>query len=342
MELQEQIQDALADGTTLAIQGSGSKHFLGQKIATDGVLSTQSLNEVIDYQPAELFVRARSGTPLKDIEALLAKQGQMLPFEPPSFGSEATLGGTVACGLSGPSRPWLGACRDFVLGCRLINGKAEELHFGGEVIKNVAGYDVSRLQSGAFGGLGLLLELSIKTLPAATREITLCQEADENRALQLFRQWSREPLPISGAAWYQGKVWVRLSGARAAVTEASTRIGGDRLEKTTFWHALKEQQLPFFAHQQHLWRLSLPRAAGRLKLPGDYLLDWGGAQRWLFSNAPAAEIQQLAAAVGGHASSWRNGPFHPLSDGVLAVHKNLKQAFDPKGILNPQRMYPGL
>ncbi|WP_456406084.1 glycolate oxidase subunit GlcE, partial [Thiolapillus sp.] len=213
--LQAQILEAFEEGTTLGVQGGGSKHFLGQPGDADQAISTRQLNGLIDYQPEELFIRAKAGTPLTDIETLLAENGQMLPFEPPHFSPSTTLGGAIACGLSGPSRPWRGAARDFVLGCKLINGKGELLHFGGEVIKNVAGYDVSRLQCGAYGSLGLLVELSIKTIPAPRTAITLSQEADESTALARFIEWNRLPLPLSGAAWHQGRLWIRLGGAPA-------------------------------------------------------------------------------------------------------------------------------
>ncbi|HID46259.1 MAG TPA: glycolate oxidase subunit GlcE [Chromatiaceae bacterium] len=340
--LQAQILEAFEQGRTLTIQGGGSKHFLGQPRETDSYISTTKLTGIIDYQPEELFIRARAGTRLAEIETLLARSAQMLPFEPPHFSSSATLGGAIASGLSGPSRPWRGAARDFVLGCRLINGEAKLLHFGGEVIKNVAGYDVSRLQCGAFGSLGLLLELSIKTIPAPRREITLCQQDDEASALQKFIRWNRQPLPLSGAAWHDGKLWIRLSGTPGAVEHARKQIGGEALENPPFWQDLKEQKLPFFTSELPLWRLSLPRATGKLALPGNYLLDWGGAQRWLLSAAPAADIQKIAAAAGGHASAFSNGPFQPLTPVLMRQHQQLKQAFDPKGIFNPGRLYPEL
>jgi glycolate oxidase FAD binding subunit len=340
--LQSQILDAFEQGTALTIEGGGSKHFLGQPHDTDQIISTRKLNGIIDYQPEELFIRAKAGTLLTDIEALLAENGQMLPFEPPHFSSTATLGGAIASGLSGPSRPWRGAARDFILGCKLINGKGEFLHFGGEVIKNVAGYDVSRLQCGAFGGLGLLVELSIKTVPAPRTEITLSQETDEPTALARCIEWNRLPLPLSGSAWHQGRLWIRLSGTPAAVEDARKQIGGEALENNDFWKELKEQRLPFFKSRRSLWRLSLPRATEKLELPGDYLLDWGGAQRWLLSNTSTAEIQKIATDAGGHASSFGNGPFQPLSPALMTLHQHIKQAFDPKGILNPGRLYPEL
>ncbi len=340
--LQERIRNAFENDTAVAILGSGSKHFLGQSVEAKESISTHKLTGVIDYQPEELFIRAHAGTPLANIESLLAENGQMLPFEPPHFSASATLGGAIASGLSGPSRPWHGAARDFVLGCRLINGKGELLHFGGEVIKNVAGYDVSRLQCGAFGTLGLLLELSIKTIPAPRREITLSQQADEPSALEKFIRWNRLPLPLSGAAWHQGRLWIRLSGTPAAVEDARRQIGGEALENNDFWQELKEHRLSFFKSEQPLWRLSLPRSTGKLELPGDYLLDWGGAQRWLLSEAPPAEIQTTAVDAHGHACSFRNGPFQPLSSAAMMLHQRLKQAFDPKRIFNPGRLYPEL
>lgn len=342
LALQEQIRDAWENGTPLAILGSGSKHFLGQPVEAVDKISARQLTGVIDYQAEELFIRAGVGTPLAEIETLLAQQGQMLPFAPPRFSPDATLGGTIASGLSGPARPWWGAARDFVLGCRLINGRGEVLHFGGEVIKNVAGYDVSRLQCGAFGTLGLLLELSIKTVPAPQQEITLCQDADEQTALARFRQWNRLPLPLSGATWCQDRLRIRLSGTAAAIEDARRQLGGDLMEDAAFWQDLKEHQLPFFASQRPLWRLSLPRATGQMALPGDYLLDWGGAQRWLLSDAPASAIRKLAADAGGHATSYGNGAFQALPSAMLAVHQRLKKAFDPKGIFNPGHVYPEL
>lgn len=342
MDVQEQIRHAWELRHPLHIQGGGSKHFLGQKTARGEIVSTQSLNGVIDYQPAELFIRAQAGTPLTEINALLEQQGQKLPFEPPLYSSDATLGGCIASGLSGVNRPWAGAARDFVLGCHLINGRGERLRFGGEVIKNVAGYDVSRLQCGAFGTLGLLLDLSIKTVPLPQQEITLRLESSEEHALQKFIHWNQQPLPISAAAWQQGSLWVRLSGAEAAVTRTYREIGGERQSDHRFWRQLNNHQLDFFRQQPPLWQLSLPRATPALPLPGDYIVDWAGARRWLSSTASAEQIQQLANTAGGHAISFSNQTLPLLPPALMALQQRIKKSFDPRGILNPGRLYPEL
>jgi len=342
--MREIIAQAYADKTPLKLCGSGSKHFLGQP--SDGiVLSTLEHQGIIDYQPSELFIKAHAGTRLHEIEQLLTDNHQILPFEPPHFGTQATLGGTIACGLSGPARPWRGAARDFVLGCRIINGKAEVLQFGGEVIKNVAGYDVSRLMTGAFGTMGLLLDLSIKTIPRPAMQITLTQEKDKQTALSTFSAWRSQPLPITAAAWWQERLYLRLSGASASVQQAAKQLGGDELPAgDEFWQQLKEQQLDFFRQHKALWRLSLPIATGPLDMPGEELIDWGGAQRWLHSDADASEIRQLAQSAGGHAMAYSpcDTLFQPLAPALWQLHKRLKQAFDPANILNPGRMYQDL
>ncbi len=335
MAPREQIRAAFHNGQPLSIQGGGSKAFLGPPAGQDEILDTTGLNGILDYQPEELFIRARAGTPLAEIEDALRREQQMLPFEPPHFSSSATLGGCVAAGLSGPARPWRGAVRDYVLGCVLINGKGERLRFGGDVIKNVAGYDVSRLQCGALGTLGLLEELSIKTLPQPEQEITLVQEHDQASALEKIRTWNRLPLPLSGAAWHQGLLRIRLSGPAGAVRAARHALGGDRDKDTGFWKRLKEQQLDFFDSALPLWRLSLPRDCGPLALPGEVLLDWGGAQRWLLSDRPYRQLSGLAAEAGGHVMAFHPHSSPPLPPLLLALHQRLKQAFDPAGILNP-------
>lgn len=340
-ELAERIRSCRENGQPLVIRGGNTKEFLGLPVEGE-VLDTRELTGIIEYQPEELFIRAAAGTPLVEIGQALAEHGQMLPFEPPAFGEAATLGGTIACGLSGPCRPWRGAARDFVLGCRLINGRGELLHFGGEVIKNVAGYDVSRLQCGAFGTLGLLTELTIKTLPLPRSRHTLVFELDPGAAFGRLHQWNRQPLPVSGAAWWKGRLYLRLEGAEAAVSHATDRLGGETLKGDDFWHDLREHRLGFFDSPLPLWRLSLPRRTGTLALPGEALIDWGGAQRWLLSDAPENEIRQAVAAVGGHAACWRNGRLLPEQDPLLAIHQRLKQAFDPGNILNPGRLHPGI
>jgi glycolate oxidase FAD binding subunit len=266
----------------------------------------------------------------------------MLPCEPPGFDGMATIGGVVASGLSGPRRPWAGSVRDFILGCRIITGEAKHLRFGGQVMKNVAGYDVSRLIGGSFGCLGLITEVSLKVLPKPreSRCLTFAMQASE--AMRELSAWRKAALPVSGACHLDGKLHVRLEGGRGSVRAALDRIGGETLDPQ-FWSALREQRLPFFDDARALWRLSLPNDTPLVALPGDVLLDWGGAQRWLKSDAPAATIRQIASAAGGHATCFTRAPgvepFHPLDAPLMRFHRQLKLRLDPHGIFNPGRMY---
>jgi len=343
----EQLQTASSDGTPLAIQGGGSKAFYGRTCEGRPCL-TGGHSGVIDYTPAELVISARAGTPLAELEAVLAQEGQMLAFEPPHFGSTATLGGTIACGLSGPRRPYAGAARDFVLGVRCINGKGEVLRLGGQVMKNVAGYDLSRLLTGSLGTLAVLLDIHLKVLPRPEIDVTLQQTCAADEAIERCNRWAGQPLPLSAACHTDGRLYLRLSGSAQGVAAAAAVVGGDTCEESAdFWQALREQQLPFFLDDTPLWRLSVPAAAAALDLEGEQLLDWGGAQRWLKSRAPAGEIRDTLRATGGHATLYRHGDrsgavFQPLPAGMLALQRRLKQSFDPAGILNPGRMYAEL
>jgi glycolate oxidase FAD binding subunit len=344
--LRQQVVQAHEGRTPLVIRGGGSKGFYGRP--TDGIpLDTGGHRGVISYEPTELVLTARAGTPLAQIEALLAAQGQMLAFEPPHWGEGATLGGTVACNLSGPRRPFAGSARDYVLGCRVLNGRGEPLHFGGEVMKNVAGYDAARLMAGALGTLGVLLDVSLKVLPAPEQELTLVQACPPDQALETMNRLAGRPLPLSAAAWAEGGLHLRFSGAASAFASIREHVPGDVLtDAATFWTDLRERRLPFFADARALWRIALPPAAPQPALAGDWLIDWGGAQRWLAGDAPADQVRAAAAALGGHATLFHADAsavdFHPLADGLWALHRRLKQAFDPAGILNPGRMYAGL
>jgi glycolate oxidase FAD binding subunit len=347
-ELRERVLSAAEAGTPLSIQGSGSKSFLG-RAATGTPLDVTAHAGIVNYQPKELVVTARCGTTLEEVEAALAEQGQALPFEPPHFGPGATIGGTIACGLSGPARPYLGAARDLVLGTRVLNGRGEVLRFGGEVMKNVAGYDVSRVMTGALGTLGLLLDVSIKVLPTPASSRTVSQERTQGEALELMNRWAGRPLPVTATCYDGERLYVRLSGAETAVAQAARDIGGEPLEQAEiFWRdKIREQGHAFFAGDVPLWRLSVPQSAPPLELPGKQLLEWGGAQRWLRSDASAETIRVAASRAGGHAGLFRGEDrtgevFHPLPDALLSLHRNLKRAFDPKGILNPGRMYGAL
>jgi len=341
--LREQVRAAIDAAAPLAIRGGASKRFLGRALQASE-LDTRPHRGIVHYDPTELVLTARSGTPLAEVEMALIEHGQMLAFEPPHFGAEATFGGMVAAGVSGPRRPWTGSVRDFVLGCRLIDGEARHMRFGGEVMKNVAGYDVARLMAGSFGCLGLLTEISMKVLPVAPCRRTLRLDIDAGEALRLLAQWANRPLPITGACHDGRALYVRLEGGSGSVEASAARIGGTAAEDA-FWLALREQQLPFFGGSSPLWRISLPPATPRIDLPGEVLIDWGGAQRWLRSGADAATIRRMAGEAGGHATLWRGDhaePFHPLTAPAWTLHRRLKAQLDPARVFNPGRMYADL
>jgi glycolate oxidase FAD binding subunit len=301
---------------------------------------------IVAYDPRELVVTARAGTRLAELEAELAACGQMLAFEPPHFSEQATLGGAVASGLSGPRRAYCGAVRDFVLGCRVLDGNGKQLNFGGQVIKNVAGYDVSRLMVGAWGTLGVLLEVSLKVLPQPRASVTVVQSCTADEALQRVRDLARQPLPLDASCHCDGRLYLRLSGEAAATEAARRRLGGDVLsDADEFWRSLRDHALPFFAGTP-LWRLSLPATAAMPPLAGDWLLEWGGALRWLKSDAPVEQVRAAAEQAGGHAMLFRGGArhdvFHPLPAPLLALHQRLKQSFDPQGLFNPGLMAEAL
>jgi glycolate oxidase FAD binding subunit len=340
----EQIQHASAHQQPLAICGSGSKDFYGG-MSRGTTLDASRHAGIIDYAPSELVITARAGTPLKEIEQTLKAQNQMLAFEPPHFGENATLGGCIASGLSGPRRPYSGAVRDFVLGLNMLDGRGQQLKFGGQVMKNVAGYDVSRLVTGSLGTLGVLLDVSLKVLPLPAASLNLRFELDEKNAIERMNKLAGQSLPISASCWHSGLLTLRLEGTSRAVQATHDKIGGELVsDGKEFWQRLREQQAVFFQSTMPLWRLSLPSTATPLKLTGTSMIEWGGALRWLHSDAPASEIRSLVAAVGGQATLFRGGDknvgvFHPLPPALLALQKRIKHTFDPHGIFNPQRMF---
>lgn len=348
-DLRRRVLDAAETRTPLAIRGSGSKAFYGRDSGGEP-LDVSGHRGIVSYEPTELYLTARAGTPLAEIDAALTDSGQMLGCEPPAFGPGATVGGTVAAGLSGPRRPYAGSVRDYVLGVKVLNGRGEVLRFGGQVMKNVAGYDVSRLMTGALGSLGVLLEVSFKVLPRPVAECTLVQEATQTEAIERLNRWAGQPLPLSASAWDDGRLSVRLSGAAAAVEAAARALGGERLDPVAAeaaWAALREQTHAFFAGDEPLWRLSVAPASAVLALPGAQLIEWGGAQRWWRGDGEAAGLRARAAAAGGHATRFRGGErsgevFQPLAPGLLALQAELKRSFDPHGIFNPGRLYAGL
>lgn len=339
-DLADTVAHAVSERRRLRIRGNGTKDFY-TGVGESEILAVASHRGVVAHEPTELVITARAGTLLGEIEGALAAANQMLGFEPPGFGDAATLGGTVACGLSGPRRPYAGGARDFVLGARIINGKGEILRFGGQVMKNVAGFDVSRLMAGSLGTLGVLLEVSLKVLPRPAREQTLTFEMGTDEAIRTMNRWAGEPLPLSAAAHSDGILYVRLSGSESGVRAAERKLGGQALtDGDRFWRDLREHRLPFFANDVTLWRLSLPPAAGMLALPGDWLLDWGGAQRWLKSHAAAETVQTAAARAGGYAVAFRHGAgafgaFALPAPGMRTLHTELRRAFDPHGIFYP-------
>jgi glycolate oxidase FAD binding subunit len=352
-KLSEQVRGAGGAKRALRLRGGGSKDFYGQALEGE-VLDTRGHAGVVSYEPSELVITARCGTRLSEVEAAMREHGQMLAFEPPhfaQFGSGgATVGGAVAAGLSGPGRQSAGALRDFVLGTKLMDGRGEVLSFGGQVMKNVAGYDVSRLLAGSLGTLGIILEVSLKALPLPVAEATLRLEMPEDRAIEQLNRWGGKPLPISASAWNDGSLAVRLSGAGAAVGAATAKIGGTRVEDAQalrFWTGIREHADRFFRSDAPLWRISVPQATPPLGLQGEQLIEWGGALRWLFSHADARTVREAARRAGGHATLFRGGDkavgvFQPLAPALMRIHRELKREFDPHGIFNRERMYPDL
>ncbi len=347
LRLQGLVRQAIDKRQMFRIEGGNSKAFLGRPV--DGeVLSLREHHGIVSYEPTELVITCHAGTTLKELEQTLAEQRQMLPFEPPHFGEQATLGGTIACGLAGPRRPFSGAARDFVLGCRVLTGKGDIIHFGGEVIKNVAGYDVSRLMTGAFGTLGVLLDVSLKVLPLPEHESTVRKTCSAKEALHLMNSLATQPTPLSAACHDGENLYLRFSGSRQSVEAACKKIPAEVAEDgQRLWQQIREHRHSFFSLQKPLWRLSLAASSPPLTLAGETFLDWGGAQRWLYSDESATRIRDAVSALGGHATLYRNPGeeseiFHPLTSLEKQFHLNLKQVFDPFGLLNYGRMYEDL
>ena len=374
-ELRERVRTAHDKRRPLRLRGSGTKDFYGedfrpgapangasttqaaggtpaptgeqQTLPEPELLDLRSYTGIVDYEPSELFITARCGTPLVEIEAALAQHNQFLAFEPPAFGGDPTLGGVIAAGLSGPRRMYSGAARDFVLGATLLDGKGEILRFGGQVMKNVAGFDVSRLLCGSLGILGVITEVSLKVLPKPRVEQTIRFALPAQQAVEAFNRWSGQPLPISGASWYNGTARVRLSGASSAVRAARERMGGTLVNQSMadeWWNSLRHHTHAIF-NNPTVWRLSVPDTTPPLDLPDEPLIDWGGALRWYATDAP--ETRKIASAAGGTALCWQGTPpaggrFHPLKPAVAALHRRLKERFDPHGIFNPGRMIAGI
>ena len=344
--LAERLRDASARGTPLRLAGGDTKRFYGRPV-TGETLDLRDHAGVVNYDPAELVLTVRCGTRLADIDTLLAANGQRLPFDPPRHGVDATIGGAIAAGLAGPSRPRQGAVRDHVQGVRLLTGDGRPMRFGGEVLKNVAGYDVARLMAGSLGILGVLLELSLRVLPRPMADLTLVFDVDGAAALDRVARWSGTSLPLVASTWVAGRLFARFEGTDATLAAVHRQEGGETLAHgASFWTSVRDQTHPFFAGATRLWRLHLPGGGG-LPLAGDAaLVEWQGAQWWYHDRADA-DLRAVAAAAGGTATLFRGATdqeevFAPLTPPVLRLHRALKKVFDPAGILNPGRMYAGL
>jgi len=367
----EQIQNAVSNKTQLSIEGGGTKSWYGNP-NSHTKLDTRPYSGILEYQPEELVITACAGTPLKEIEAALKAKNQMLAFEPPHFGEQATFGGAIAAGLAGPNRISVGNLRDFVLGARILDGKGQDLSFGGQVMKNVAGYDISRLLPGSMGTLSLLLEASVKVLPRPAATATLRCHTSQEKALRTLNEWAGQPLPMAASCWIgnpagEGQLTIRLAGAAAAIKAAIPLMSSlvdasevDTQSAEAFWNDLREHQLPLFenlAADQTLYRLALPAACGLLTIPGaghEIILEWHGQQRWI--KAPGDEatfnsIKQLATSHGGHATRFRQGAsinpqfqrFTMLSEqahskALELVQERLRSAFDPTGVFATKRL----
>jgi glycolate oxidase FAD binding subunit len=354
----ERVNAARSAGAELDIRGGGTKAFYGETPQGEP-FDVTGFAGISSYEPTELVVTARCGTRLAELEAQLAERSQYLPFEPPHFGGAATVGGMVAAGLAGPPRAAVGAVRDYVLGATLLNGHGEMLSFGGQVMKNVAGYDISRLLAGSLGTLGVILEVSLKVLPQASASATVRFQMTQASALKQLNVWAALPLPLNASAWWKDTLLVRLRGALAAVESAIARLGGELIEggdAVSFWDGVREHSDEFFAaarqavdagEQVRLWRVSVPQTTPPLTLSGEQLIEWGGAQRWLCTAAPASQVRDAATRAGGHATLFyardkSAGVFAPLKSPLDRIHRELKMAFDPSRVFNPGRMYPGL
>lgn len=343
--MHEQVVAAIESKQPLRLTGGDTKAFYGNETQGEE-LHTSRHTGIVAYEPSELAVTARAGTCTQELEALLAANGQMLAFEPPCLSSNSTIGGAIASGLAGPARPWRGGVRDHVLGTRLVTGKGKVASFGGQVMKNVAGYDVSRLMAGSLGTLGLILEVSLKVLPRPSHELTLALEMPEAEAHELGLALRKGGMPISASAYFDGCFYLRLSGAKSTVKSAANTIGGEILQaQDEFWKALRNQTHEFFQQfDRPLWRLSFPPATGAIsRLDGSSLIEWGGSQRWVYSNIPVNLIRSIAEKHKGHATLYRGrlpgvSTFHPQPQVLLQMQKRLKQAMDPHGIFNPGRM----
>jgi len=342
-QFSETVRKAATERRALRIRGGGTKDFYGARLEGEP-LDTRGCSGILEYEPTELIITARAGTPLAELEAALAANNQMLAFEPPHFGPRTTFGGCIASGFSGPRRAYAGSARDFVLGVRVLDAEGEDLRFGGQVMKNVAGYDLSRLMTGSFGTLGLILEISVKVLPRPEIERTLSFRMNEAQAIEAMNRWAGLPFPLSATCFLDGTLHVRLSGSASGVEAAQHKLGGDPLAgDAAFWRSLRDQSHPFFRREPPLWRFSVKSSSAPLEF-GPTLIEWGGALRWVSANIDAGRAHEAAARCSGHATLFRAREkpdgIQRLSPELLALHKKLKKALDPNGIFGRGRLHP--
>ncbi len=352
-KLQKQIMDAARDNQALQIIGNNTKAFYGRKDIDQSEnralpLHVAEHSGILDYQPTELTVTARAGTPLSEIIGVLSEHQQMLPFEPPVFDGRATLGGCVASAMAGPRRPWTGAVRDYLIGTRILTGAGKEIRLGGKVMKNVAGYDLFRPMAGALGTLGLILDITLKLLPLPEQEVSYCMDADADSMQQILRDLRRRSMPVSGASYHNEQFLLRLSGSTSSIDDATNYLPAEMKETgMDYWQELNEHRLSFFDDNRPLYRLVVPAASTYETISGECIADWGGALRWIKTSLQFDEVQQQTGELGGTASIYRNATvgedvFSPLPEQLLDLHKRIKKVMDPAGVLNPGRLYRDL
>jgi glycolate oxidase FAD binding subunit len=344
-EIADRIRAAAADGGSILLRGGGTKLRRFGRHCDATPLDLAEHRGIIDYRPAEMVMTARAGTPIDTLRAAASAARQMLPFDAPSFGGRATLGGTLACNAAGSDRPWRGSVRDAVLGIRLVNGRGEVLRFGGDVIKNVAGYDVSRLQAGALGTLGCITEVSLRLLPLPDAVLALRRSCPREEAIDALRGVAIRPLPLTGAAWYADTLHLRLAGSESALAGLAENLSAYQEDDTGFWDALREWRLPELADETPLWILDVAPATALGPGSAEFLIDWGGARRFTRGADSARAAQALAARGGGHAQGLWGGDRDAAAvasppPALLDLIRRTKAALDPQRIFNPGRLYP--
>ena len=343
--LEETVNQARKAGRPMAIEGGGTRRFYGREIVGEP-LSLANYSGIVEYYPTELVITSRAGTAMSELSRILAENGQILGFEPPVFGAGSTLGGTIAMGMAGPGRPYRGSVQDFVLGMHILTGTGKVMHFGGQVIKNVAGFDISRLMVGALGCLGIILDISIKVIPQPQCEKTLSFEySDGNEAVAAFNSLAGKPFPVTAAAWFDGIARVRLTGSSAGINSAVRKIGGAVDEEgAEFWRSIRNHTHRFFRGNAILRRVNIKPSAPLYPGNNSVLIDWGGALRWYRGEKNNEVLNEFIYSQGGYIEDFRSGDrskeMFPVPDSaMMKIHRSLKQAFDPDRILNPGRMY---